>query len=221
MKFFLRLVGIFALISLLIVSSGAYFSSKPESRTTATESVSEHKITRFLVMGRDRAAGLTDSIFVVTLNETQKEASILQIPRDTYAEYTDRDYKKLNGALGALGPEKTTALMTEALGVTLDYFVVIDLDGVRKVVDAIDAGGGVIGAAEIAPGPGIVHAKLHSKVCDQAHPVGFFKREGISVKIGIAIRGRGVVGNALIGGNAVTQNGNAFALVHFIALLEI
>lgn len=137
MKFFLRFFVLFTLISALIFSTGACIANAPESRETAIESIGESRITRFLVMGRDRAAGLADSIFVVTLNETQKEASILQIPRDTYAEYTDRDYKKLNGALGALGPEQTTKLLSTALGVPLDYFVVIDLDGVRRVVDAI------------------------------------------------------------------------------------
>ena len=69
-----------------------------EPTSTATD-----RVLRFLVMGCDRAAGLTDSIFIVTVNETAKQASVLQIPRDTYANYTDRDYKKLNGAKRALG----------------------------------------------------------------------------------------------------------------------
>jgi len=137
MKFFLRFFGMAALISTLIVSSGAYHAKEPESRA-AVGGVSENKITRFLVMGRDRTAGLTDSIFVVTLDETQKEASILQIPRDTYAAYTERDYKKINGALSVLGPVQATDLLSQALGVKLHYFVVIDLDAVRSLVDAVD-----------------------------------------------------------------------------------
>ena len=95
------------------------------------------RVVRFLVMGRDRAAGLTDSIFIVTVNETARQASILQIPRDTYARYTDRDYKKLNGALNLLGENGVKSLLSEALGVSLDYFVVLDLSALRRVVDAV------------------------------------------------------------------------------------
>lgn len=95
------------------------------------------RVTRFLVLGRDRSAGLTDSIFVVALNESARRASILQIPRDTYANYTEKDYKKLNGALNTLGEKGVKALLSEALGVRLDYFVILDLSGLRHVVDAI------------------------------------------------------------------------------------
>lgn len=95
------------------------------------------RITRFLVLGKDRACGLTDSIFVVTLNETARRATILQIPRDTYANYTEKDYKKLNGALGALGATELKARLSRALGVRLDYFVILDLSCVRRIVDDI------------------------------------------------------------------------------------
>lgn len=95
------------------------------------------RVTRFLVLGCDRAAKLTDSIFVVTLNETQARASILQIPRDTYANYTDRDYKKLNGAMQVLGESGMKDMLGKAFGVHLDYFVVLDLDCLCRVVDII------------------------------------------------------------------------------------
>lgn len=95
------------------------------------------RITRILVLGVDRAAGLTDSIFVVTVNETQHEARILQIPRDTYANYTDRDYKKLNGALSVLSENGVKSWLSEAIGVRLDRFVILDLSCLAGVVDAI------------------------------------------------------------------------------------
>lgn len=95
------------------------------------------RVVRILVLGRDRAAGLTDSIFIVTVNKTAKQASVLQIPRDTYARYTDRDYKKLNGALNALGEDGVTSLLSRGLGVKLDAYVILDLKVLRRVVDAV------------------------------------------------------------------------------------
>ena len=94
-------------------------------------------ITRILVLGRDRAVGLTDSIFVVTVDAVAKKATILQIPRDTYANYTDRDYKKLNGACNTLGAESVKTFLGRSLGVPIDYFVTLDLDCLQSVVDAI------------------------------------------------------------------------------------
>ena len=55
------------------------------------------------MLGCDRAASLTDSILLVTAAPDCGELHVLQLPRDTYAAYTDRAYKKLNGAYAALG----------------------------------------------------------------------------------------------------------------------
>lgn len=111
--------------------------AKEPLQAVDADTVEGERITRFLVMGCDRAAKLTDSIFVVTLNETQAKASILQIPRDTYANYTDRDYRKLNGAMQVLGEQGIKETLGKALGVRLDYFVVLDLDCLCRVVDII------------------------------------------------------------------------------------
>ena len=109
----------------------------PRDRTRAVASRGSERITRILVMGVDRAAGLTDSMFVVTVNEAAREARILQIPRDTYANYTDRDYKKLNGALGVLGADGVRSMLSEAFGAQIDRYVILDLSLVSGVVDAI------------------------------------------------------------------------------------
>ena len=43
----------------------------------------------FLVGGTDRASGLTDVLMLVTLRTDTGSACVLQIPRDTYAAYTE------------------------------------------------------------------------------------------------------------------------------------
>ena len=127
---------------LLCFSVGPVYLAS-DSRNAAKEdlptqtNVQMPRITRFLVMGVDRQAKLTDSIFVVTLNETEKNARILQIPRDTYANYTENDYRKLNGALNAFGETRIKAVFSEALGVPIHYFVILDLSCLRNIVDAI------------------------------------------------------------------------------------
>ena len=131
--------GLALLITLicLVLSVGSRASGMADSARETAVSATEGRTVRFLVLGRDRAAGLTDSIFVVSVDTRQKQASVLQIPRDTYANYTDRDYKKLNGALSVLGAAELKQTLSEALGVKLHYFVILELSTLRGVVDAI------------------------------------------------------------------------------------
>ncbi len=100
-------------------------------------SAASDRITRFLLLGCDASGMRTDSILLVSVNETQSQANIIQIPRDTYAEYTDRDYKKLNGAMSALGARGMKDFLSAALGVKIHYFVVLKLAFFRDLVDAI------------------------------------------------------------------------------------
>ena len=142
MHYFFRFICfIFAILLCFSISSLRLVSdsrdvAKEDGLPTQTDAQSP-KITRFLVLGVDRQAKLTDSIFVVTLNETEKNARILQIPRDTYANYTEKDYRKLNGALNALGEARIKAVFSEVLGVPIHYFVILDLSCLRSIVDAI------------------------------------------------------------------------------------
>ena len=90
-----------------------------------------------LVMGKDRAAGLTDVLMVASLDTKQNTLHLLQIPRDTYAAYTDGSYKKINGAYAKLGGEGVATFLSDSLGIPIDYYVCIDLDVLGEMVDMI------------------------------------------------------------------------------------
>ena len=128
-----RCMCLFLAVSLLLGGCGAVTAN---AGIQETAKVGE-QVTRCLVLGRDRAAGLTDSMMLVCLGESGRSVRILQIPRDTYAAYTDRDYKKLNGALSRLGLGGLKSFLSEALGVPLDYAISLDLEAVAELVDAV------------------------------------------------------------------------------------
>lgn len=90
-----------------------------------------------LLLGCDDAASLCDSILLVALNRSNGALRVLQLPRDTYAAYTERDYKKLNGIANSLGAQGAKRWLSEALGVPIDYVAVYNLDCVRRAVDAV------------------------------------------------------------------------------------
>ncbi len=125
--------------ALLLCSAACLLSvqSSPSDGERVGQRAREESVTRILVMGRDRAASLCDSIFVVSVNKETRDVRLLQIPRDTYARYTDRDYKKLNGAYATLGLEETKDFLSHALGVPIHHTILLDLDAVRELVDAV------------------------------------------------------------------------------------
>ncbi len=129
-----KMAGVTAVfLAIGILLSGVPLSS---DAMDATSSCPE-RVTRFLLMGCDASERLTDSIFIVAFNETVHRIRILQIPRDTYAEYTEKDYKKLSGAMHALGASGVKQFLSNALGVPIDYYVVLQLRFFRSLVDAV------------------------------------------------------------------------------------
>ena len=111
--------------------SVAHLSASAATRTERGE------VVRVLILGKDRAVGLTDGILIASFDTSSRDLRVLQIPRDTYAEYSQRDYMKLNGAYNVLGMNGVKTFLSEALGVRLDYALVLDLDCVADLVDAV------------------------------------------------------------------------------------
>lgn len=108
-----------------------------EENDIATVARAQHGCIQVLVMGKDRAAGLTDVLMIASLDTKQNTLHLIQIPRDTYAAYTDGSYKKLNGAYAKLGGEGVAAFLSENMGIPIDYYACIDLDVLGEMVNMI------------------------------------------------------------------------------------
>lgn len=116
--------------------------------------------TNFLLVGRDKIAGLTDTIIVGTFNALSGDISLVSVPRDLYT-VLERDkikelnkigrnppsYFKLNSLFNYVGGSKDTQVgikylkeeVSEIIGedFNIDYYFMIDTAGFREVVDAI------------------------------------------------------------------------------------
>ncbi len=82
----------------------------------------------------------TDTLFVLTLDLKNKKATMLSIPRDTYAHIvgTKNDWHfKINAAYTTGGPLRTVATVNEFLGTSADHYMVLNIDATKKMVDAI------------------------------------------------------------------------------------
>ncbi len=80
----------------------------------------------------------TDTLFLLTLDLDKKSASMLSIPRDTYAHIagTNRNFK-INDAYSTGGPQRAIQTVAGLLGVTADHYMVLNIDATRKMVDAL------------------------------------------------------------------------------------
>lgn len=97
-----------------------------------------------LVFGSDVASGLTDTMMLVSYDVTNQQATVMSIPRDTLtnARFKGIDTKKMNAVykMNGSGDKGITALkneVSELVGFTPDYYVMIDWELVGQMVDAI------------------------------------------------------------------------------------
>lgn len=105
-------------------------------------------ITNVLLLGNDvgaRQGGRTDSMVIVSIDEANKTASMLSLPRDLYVVIPGWKMTRINLALphghGSDYPGGGGALVKDTilynLGIPVDYYVRIGFDGFRDVVELL------------------------------------------------------------------------------------
>lgn len=91
-----------------------------------------------LVLGSSQ--NMTDTIMVFKYNPKTQRAYLISIPRDTYTGYnksiaTASD--KINSIYRGQFPEKTLEAVNRLTGLNLKYYVVVDTEALKALVDAI------------------------------------------------------------------------------------
>ena len=131
----------FAVILATVVATLIFGNREAERQQSdsATESFKgADKPYCILVTGEDKVSGLYDVIMLVSVDTRNERICVMQIPRDTYAEYTEGSYKKLNGAANALGGvEGLRTFLSQSLGVTIDGYLALDLASFRRIIDTV------------------------------------------------------------------------------------
>ena len=89
-----------------------------------------------LIIGRDKISYLADVIMLVSFDKQSGRTCVLQIPRDTYAEYGS-SYCKINGMLKTLGEDGMCSFFEETMDIEIDGYISLELEGFRALVDSI------------------------------------------------------------------------------------
>lgn len=103
------------------------------------ETVKNLDTLQILVMGE--STGMSDTIIACSYNPKTQKASMLSIPRDTYVEnekYKYSVYNKINSLYsGGKTPEKTLEAVNEITGLNIKYYILVDTEALKKLVDLI------------------------------------------------------------------------------------
>lgn len=91
-------------------------------------------------LDRGNTGGNTDSLELFTINPKSKKITMTSIPRDTLVRVPTKEgptYVKINAAYSIGGPKKTVKAVSELLDVPIDYYAVINMGVLKKVVNTV------------------------------------------------------------------------------------
>jgi polyisoprenyl-teichoic acid--peptidoglycan teichoic acid transferase len=87
---------------------------------------------------RENDKGRSDSMIVLTVNPDKKSVKMLSIPRDTLTEIVGKGTKdKINHAYAFGGVEMAMDTVENLVDIPIDYFVQINMEGFKEIVDAV------------------------------------------------------------------------------------
>ncbi|WP_174728997.1 LytR family transcriptional regulator [Mesobacillus harenae] len=152
----LKFFGFFLLFLLIIV--GAYSYSMYKSLTDAVDTMheptdresSDKRLEELqlkgepfsvLILGVDERSGdkgRSDTMIVMTVNPKTNSSKMVSIPRDTRTEIIGRGSEdKINHAYAFGGVDMSIATVENFLDIPIDYYMKINMDGFKDIVDAV------------------------------------------------------------------------------------
>lgn len=91
-----------------------------------------------LILGSSQ--NMTDTIMIAKYNPKTQQAYLLSIPRDTFVGTSKTSAKasdKINSLYQGKYPEKTLAAVNKLTGLDIKYYVVVDTEALKALVDSI------------------------------------------------------------------------------------
>lgn len=80
----------------------------------------------------------SDSIVLMSVNPKDKKTVMVSVPRDTRAKIVGKGTaEKINHAYAYGGPKMAVNSLEKLMGVPVDHYISIDMDGVKTVVDEL------------------------------------------------------------------------------------
>jgi LCP family protein required for cell wall assembly len=138
-KRILVIVGILA--TTIVVAAAAFFGfDNSKDKAEPAMQVSTHKKINILLLGIDERKndiGRSNVTCVVSIDPDTKSVSMLWVPRDSRVKIPDHGWNKIGHAYAYGGPKLSEQTVADLLGIPIDYYISINMDGFKKVIDAL------------------------------------------------------------------------------------
>ncbi|RLK63649.1 transcriptional regulator [Atopobacter sp. AH10] len=150
---FLSLIGIICILGIRLYGdvgsaySAIYQRINKNDYRQGSVNLSQGQPVSILLMGLDNGYGdvrskeepaRSDTMMVMTINPQKGKSEIVSIPRDIYTKIVGHgSYEKLNHSYAYGQAEMTVNSVQHLLGVPIDYFVAVNMDGLKQIVDAV------------------------------------------------------------------------------------
>lgn len=86
----------------------------------------------------NNAPNLTDTIIVMSVDKKTKEGFLLSVPRDLFIKIPGTNlYTKINALYQEGGIDSVQSILGEITGLSFDYDIVVDLEGVKRIIDQV------------------------------------------------------------------------------------
>jgi len=132
-------IFISAVLVILIVGSGIGIYLL--NQRNVHDLVERGEKVNLLVLGIDYIKGATarrsDSMMLVSIDAETNKASLISIPRDLYLKYPEDKFYRVNAAYAIDGAQLAREMVSNFLGVPINYHLVIDYRGFKEIVDLI------------------------------------------------------------------------------------
>lgn len=114
---------------------------KPPAPVTEAPAKIEKKPITMLLFGVDKREGdegRSDTLIFLTIHPEKKQTLIMSIPRDTRTQIVGRQKQdKINHAYQAGGIASTVRTVEQFLGVPIDYYVKVEMEGFSNIIDSL------------------------------------------------------------------------------------
>ncbi|ADY27688.1 cell envelope-related transcriptional attenuator (plasmid) [Deinococcus proteolyticus MRP] len=120
----------------------------PAAPSSFTERLKTRARLHILLIGNDEpelGTGRGDVLVVLTFDPVAQQLTFLSVPRDTRVRIPERDGQaKINAAYALGGPTLQTLAVEHFLGLPMDKFVEVSMNGFQRVID-------LVGGVEVSP----------------------------------------------------------------------
>jgi polyisoprenyl-teichoic acid--peptidoglycan teichoic acid transferase len=134
------LILLLLLLPFVAWKAWAFWESIPLQAEGAAPRVVVSKPVYVAIMGvdeREHDSGRSDTLLLMRLDPTTKKVDVVNIPRDTRITYSSGKESKINAAYAIDGPELTTEVVGNLLGIDRPYYVTVNFNAFEELVNQV------------------------------------------------------------------------------------